>query len=152
MSLWQRFGNPSAPGTRFLHLTIPIPSFRRPISRSSAHGRKCKHSFTLLRSRAMRPPPPSLRASARRPRLARSKRMKANMRVLSIGELMRLTRVQLDRSLCPDHQRPAGHAGGLGRTPKLGDHPEQYPLRADAARSGAMTTAKPAYENRKVSA
>jgi hypothetical protein len=34
-------------------------------------------------------------ASARRPRLARSKTMEATIRVLSIKELLRLTRVQL---------------------------------------------------------
>src|SRR5260370_7397707 len=43
----------------------------------------------------MQPPPPSLRASARRPRLARSKTMEATMRVLTIRELMRLSRVEL---------------------------------------------------------
>src|SRR5215467_2610337 len=54
-----------------------------------------KHSSTSLRSHAMQPPPPALRASARRPRLARSKTMEATMRVLSIKELMRLTRIEL---------------------------------------------------------
>jgi hypothetical protein len=64
---------------------------------ASASGKASagKHSFSSFRSQAMRPPPPALTASARRPRLTWPKAMEATMRVLTILELMRLTRTEL---------------------------------------------------------
>ncbi len=60
------------------------------------------------------------------------KTMEANMRVLSIKELMRLTD-RADRSLRPDYQRPAGHAGRFEEPANRAHEPAQHPIGAGAA-------------------
>ncbi len=54
------------------------------------------------------------------------------MRVLSIKELMRLTD-RADRSLRPDYQRPAGHAGRFEEPANRAHEPAQHPIGAGAA-------------------
>ncbi len=124
----------------------PIGTVRRLMAASaSAFPRiKCgvrqrKHSSSSFRSQAMQPPPPEHGASARRPRLARPKTMEATMRVLSIKEP---DADRTDRSAGPDHQRPAGHAGGLGQPANRAHQPAQHPQRSGAARSDAVTICK----------
>jgi hypothetical protein len=65
------------------------------------------------------------------------------MRVLSIRELMRLTRIEpTDLYVRPDHQRPAGHAGRLCESANRAHEPAQHPHGAGTARSDAVTTRK----------
>ena len=47
-----------------------------------------------------------------------------------------------DRSLRPDHQRPAGYAGRFGEPANRAHQPAQHPQRAGAARFDAVTTRK----------
>src|SRR5258708_25447980 len=47
-----------------------------------------------------------------------------------------------DRSLRPDHQRPAGHAGRLGAPANRAYEPAEHPDRAGAARPDAVTVCK----------
>jgi hypothetical protein len=47
-----------------------------------------------------------------------------------------------DRSLRPDHQRPAGYAGRLGQPANRAHQPAQHSQRAGAARSDAVITCK----------
>ena len=60
--------------------------------------------------------------------------MEETMRVLTLNELMRLTRNRALRSRGTDHQRLAGLPGRLAESEQRASQPAQYPLRSGAAR------------------
>jgi hypothetical protein len=88
------FVNPSAPASSIP--TRPNPSFFRPCRAvGRLHGCKCKHSSSSFRSQAMHPPPPSQGPPPEGRDWRGRKTMEETMRVLTINELLRLTRIEL---------------------------------------------------------
>src|ERR1700736_3087628 len=86
------------PVTTFLpHLNhtplVLLPAKEHRSSAGLAQGQS--PSPLSFRSQAMRPPPPELWASARRPRSARPKLMEENMKVPTSDELLRCSKTEL---------------------------------------------------------
>ena len=111
--------------TRFLHPHRTKPVLLPAISHrsSAAWLQVLTHSSSAFPSQAMHPPPPAQGPPPEGRDWRGRKMMEETMRVLTINELMRLTRIELCGLAAADHSRAAGTSAKARRSAQRASSP-----------------------------